>query len=117
MNLTNTNNTQIAGIVLLVALGIIVFKWRKRQNASVYDRPPPPGIHDGDDKRGSGAPVIHVEQLGDKVRYGPARGSVDRRVSSWIRGTASRFSLKVLAAPAPVFAGPRSNAGTESEVK
>lgn len=112
-----TRKKKTAGLGLLIALGIFFFKWRKRRGASVYDRPPPPGVHDEYKKRGSGAPVVHVEQLGDGSGDGAARGSADRRVSSWIRGTASMFSQRGLTAPAPVFVGRGSNRETGSEAK
>ena len=106
---------QNGGLGILIALGIFLFKWRKRHNASVYDRPPPPGVHDEDEKWDSVAPIVQVEQLKDGSGDGAAHGSADRRVSSWIRGTASRSSPRTLTAPAPVFFDPRDIRRTGSE--
>lgn len=101
----------------MIALGIILFKRRKPRGVSVYDRPPPPGVYYKGEKPGSGEPVVQVEQLGDSSGDGAARGSANRRVSSWIRGTASMFSARPLAAPAPVVVAARSNRETGSEAK
>lgn len=101
----------------MIALGIILFKRRKPRGVSVYDRPPPPGVYYKGEKPGSGAPVVQVEELRDNPGGGAARGSADRRVSSWIRGTASMFSARAVTAPAPVVVGGRSNRETGSEAK
>ncbi|MBE3044099.1 hypothetical protein IMZ48_16315, partial [Candidatus Bathyarchaeota archaeon] len=95
----------------MMALGFFVFKWRKRRSASVYDRPPPPGIYGEGEKRDA---EVTIAYAGEEKGGGAGRqGGVSRQVSSWTRGTADRYSRGAVAAPAPVFASPGSDGWSE----
>lgn len=102
-----------AGLGLLMALGFLLFKWRKRRNASVYDRPPPPGIYGEDDEKRDAE--VSVAYAGEEQRVdAPRSEDMFRQVGSWIRATADRYSRPGPEPPEPVFVFPGRNRDTGS---
>lgn len=100
----------------MMTLGFILFKWRKRRKASVYDRPPPPGIYGEGEKRDAEVAVAYVGEEGDRGAA-PREEGMFWQVRSWIKGTADRYSRGGVEAPAPVFVSPGRNRETGSEAK
>lgn len=97
-----------------MSVGFVLFKWRKRRNASVYDRPPPPGIYSEDEKRKA---EVGVAQIPEEQAAGQGQGAgMFRVVNSWIQSTPNRYSRGGEAAPpappAPAFLTPGRNRDT-----
>ena len=97
---------------LLASAGFALFKWRKRRNASVYDRPPPPGIYSEGDKREVEVSVTYAEEQNP---IGQTQGGgMSKVVSNWIQSTPNRYSKRSdVARPAPAFAGPDRGRDTQ----
>ena len=94
-----------------MSVGVVLFKWRKRRKASVYDRPPPPGIYSEEEKRDA---EVAVTQVPEEQPVGQARGgSMFQVVNSWIQGTPNRYSRGAeVAPPPPAFLTPGRNRDT-----
>lgn len=94
----------------MMSVGFVLFKWRKRRKASVYDRPPPPGIYREGEK---GDAEVAVAQVPEDEPAGQGRGGMFHMVNSWIQSTPNRHSKGAdVAPPQPVFFAPERNRET-----
>ena len=103
---------------LLATVAFVLFKWRKRRNASVYNRPPPPGIYSEDEEREAEKKreaEVNVTDVEEQQPIGQARGnSMFQVVNSWIQATPNRYSKNEnLAPPAPAFVAPERTRDTQ----
>ncbi|SPO00132.1 uncharacterized protein DNG_02983 [Cephalotrichum gorgonifer] len=94
----------LAGLGLMVTVGLALYKWRKRHNAAVYDRPAPPGVYTSDEKQAAVMDAAMRAVYNDDGNEEPGRlyseHNVSRqepegayqKVTSWIKDTANRVS-------------------------
>ena len=103
----------------MMGLGFALFKWRKRRAASVYDRPPPPGIYSEEEKRDAEVTVMYAGETPQRPQEERVSGGGGAfgMVRNLMRGSGTEPQGARLGAPEPTFVMQGRNRDTGSEAQ